>query len=271
MASLTWLDATTGDPALEPLWSFVSQQVSRLVDGRMEVRLHHIGLSTGGIRHPATRLLNDAAILAAATELDESTDALVLGCWGSPVQPVRSAVSVPVASLAEASVLAAASLACNAVVVTVAPSLAPVFTNDLAAYGLGSFHTTPVVSYVPESTHLDVVQAINDPSGLIDRFDTAAAGAVDAGADAVIVGCGYLAPLFSAHGYTHVRGSTNVPIWDCNRLAIEHVLELHRLHTVGIGPAPASYRRPEGTTAHTFAAALESLRGTITRSASLHT
>jgi len=267
LASLSWLDATTGDPGLEQLWSFMREQVSLVVDGRMEVRLHHVGLSTGGVRHAATRLLNDAAILAAATQVEDTSDAIVLGCWGSPVQRVRAAVGVPVASLPEASALAASTLARSAVVVTVAPALAPAFREDLVAYGARGFHQVPVVSYTPESTHLDLVHAIQDPSELIDRFDRAACSAAEVGADAIVVGCGYLAPVFSAHGYTHVRGRPDVPVWDCNRLAVEHALALHRLHISGVRPAPLSYDRPRGITAQTFEVALDSLRGSLPRAA----
>jgi Asp/Glu/hydantoin racemase len=257
--TLTWLDATTGDPQLEALWVFLRDQVRQLVSDRMEVELRHVGLSSGGVRHPATRLLNDAGLLAAASQVEASSDAIVLGCWGSPVQRIRSAVGIPVASLPEASALAAAALARRAVVVTVADSLTRVLTEDLADYGGSGLHSNPVVSYVPESTHGDIVRAIHDPSDLIDRFDAAAAAAVEAGADAIVVGCGYLAPIFTAHGYRHVRGRPDIPVWDCNRLAVEHALTLHRLHGTGVRPAPLTYGRPRGASGEAFDQAVNDL------------
>lgn len=246
MKTVTWLEATHGDPGLDDLWTFLADAVERLAEGRVRTRLQHTALNTGGIRTPANRLLSDAAILASGLDAQHSSDAIVIGCWGAPTGAVRSASKVPVSSLPDGSVRAMGSLAKRAVVITVAPSLVPIFTGDLQAMGASDFLADrPVRSYAPESTHLDVVRAIVDPSDLIDRFESAAEQAVRDGADVIVVGCGYLAPIFTHHGYTHVLAHPDVPIVDCNRLAFEHVLQLMRLDDAGITPTPRGYVRPD--------------------------
>jgi Asp/Glu/hydantoin racemase len=256
MKSVTWLEATDGDPALDDLWSFLADSVERLADGRVRTRLQHTAVNTGGIRTAANRLLSDAAILAAGLDAEPASDAIVIGCWGAPTDAVRTASQVPVSSLPDGSVRAIGSLAKRAVVITVAPSLVPIFTGDLHAMGATGFLADrPVRAYDPESTHLDVVRAILDPSDLIARFDRVAEQAVRDGADAIVVGCGYLAPVFTRHGYTHVLAHPDVPVIDCNRLAFEHVLQLMRLDDAGITPSPRGYVRPDEARREALAAA----------------
>ncbi|GAA3649772.1 aspartate/glutamate racemase family protein [Microbacterium marinilacus] len=254
--TVTWLEATVGDPALGELWDFLADQVALLADGRVRTRIRHVGVDAGGIRTPANRLLSDAAILATALDVQEQSDAIVIGCWGAPTEPVRAASTVPVTSLPDGASRAVGSLARRAVVVTVSPALVPIFRDDLTRLGPAGFLAErPVRSYDPESSHADVVRAIHDPEPLIERFDEVARAAVEDGADAVVVGCGYLAPLFTHHGYTSVGGHPDVPVLDCNRLAFSHALQLLDLAAAGIGPTARGYVRPSGARGVALAAA----------------
>lgn len=269
MPRLTWIEATHGDPALARLWTFLDEQVSALSAGRFETSIRHSPVATGGIRNPANRLLSDAAMMANAVAAAEESDVLVLGCWGSPTAAIRTAVDIPVSSLTDGSARAVGSLARRAVVITVAPTLAPIFDQDLTGIGAHGFAPERRVrAYSPESTHQDVLDAIDDPATLIDRFDRAAREAVNDGADSIVVGCGYLAPIFTAHGYTSVGGHPDVPVYDCNRLAFEHAVYMAELASSGTAPAPRSYAAPHGPAAEAFASAL-SLFAPPTRKAAL--
>ncbi|MGO3885478.1 MAG: aspartate/glutamate racemase family protein [Mycetocola sp.] len=245
--TLTWLEATPGDPAAAELWEFLADSVATLAGGRIGTRVQHTAVAAGGIRTPATRAMSDAVLVASAMTAQQQGDVLVFGCWGSPVRAARSAVGVPVTGLAEGSCAAIPSLASSAVVVTVAPTLCSPFEAEVRGYGAAGWQPQRAVrSYAPESTLAEVCQAIQDPGPLIDRFDLAAREAVADGADSVVVGCGYLAPIFTAHGYTAVRGHPDVPVLDCNRLAMEHALHLLALSDAGIGPSPLASPRPSG-------------------------
>jgi Asp/Glu/hydantoin racemase len=252
MKTLTWIEATHGDPRLAELWRFLRDEVESLARGRVRIEFVHVPLATGGIRTAANRLLNDAAVLAAAMGAVDRSDAVVIGCWGAPTGAVRSALNrterpLPVTSLPDASVRAVGSLARRAVLLTVSPTLIPIFADDLLGMGAtGSHESRPVRAYDPESTHDDVLAAIADPEPLIARFDAEAQRAVADGADAVVVGCGYLAPIFTRAGYTSVRGHPDVPVIDCGRLAMEHALMLLELQEAGVVAAPRAYASPRG-------------------------
>lgn len=211
---MVWVEATTGRPELDSLWRFLRGYLDRLGGDRVDVQMCHVARDAGGVRHPATRLLSDAVVLAAAREAAEQADVVVLGCWGAPTAAARALLDVPVAGLTEASVRIGATLATRPAVVTVAEGLRPTFAADLAALGVDA----PILWLDPASTHADVLDAVTDPAPLIDRFDRVARRAVDQGADAILVGCGYLGPLFSAYGYRAVSG-TQVPVLDCAAMA----------------------------------------------------
>ncbi|MBN9176633.1 MAG: hypothetical protein J0I43_04600 [Microbacterium sp.] len=264
MKTLVWLEATAGAPELAPLWEFLADRVDALAEGRVATRVVHAGIDAGGIRTAPNRLLSDAAVLARAVEVDagDAADALVIGCWGAPTSAVRAAVGIPATGLADANVRAVGSLARRAVVVTVAESLVPVFADEIDALGSAGFlMDRPVRAYAPESTHLDVLRAIEDPTDLISRFDATARRAVDDGADAIVVGCGYLAPIFAAHGYTAVSTAADVPILDCNRIALEHALHLRTLADAGIAPTARGYLRPVHARHRALASASHRLLG----------
>lgn len=256
MKTVTWLEATHGDPAFDDLWSFLADQVATIAGGRVRTRLQHTAVDTGGIRTAANRLMSDAAVLASALDAQDASDAIVIGCWGAPTDAVRTASTVPVSSLPDGSARAVGSLAKRAAIITVAPSLVPIFAGDLVGLGTAGFLAErPVRTYDPESTLCDVLRAVTDPTDLIGRFDAAAQRAVDDGADAIVVGCGYLAPIFTVHGYTHVEGQPDVPVLDCNRMAFEHVLQLMQLADAGIAPTPRGYVRPAGARGEALIAA----------------
>lgn len=243
--TLVWLDVTDGAAEFAPLWKFLSEYVAGLSAGRYRTVLRHSGRTCGGIRHPATRILQDAASLAAANRAAAEADVLVLGCWGSPTVAVRSILEIPVAALAEASILATRALAARAAVVTVAPSLVAPFAADCMQISGGrGLLSRPVWAYDPASSYADVVEALERPGALINRFDAVARDAVSAGADAIITGCGYLGPVFASHGYTAVRGAPDVPVLDCTRMGFEHANMLYRLASAGHGPSSRGYARP---------------------------
>lgn len=240
MKTVTWIEATHGASELASLWEFLEQEVRVLAGNRVRVIFRHLPFESGGIRSAPNRLLNDAAVLAAAIDAAEESDAVVIGCWGAPTSIVRSALNsdgcpVVVTSIPEASARAIGSLAKRAVVITVAQSLVPIFSEDLARMGASGFHRErPVRAYTPDSNHEDILNALNEPEALIARFDDEAQKAVEDGADAVVVGCGYLAPIFAKAGYTSVRGHPDVPVLDSARLAMEHARMLLELQAAGI-------------------------------------
>lgn len=256
---LTWLEATVGDPARAPLWSFLRRWLARRAGPGVETRLVHFPGNAGGVRHPATRLLTDAMALAAIEAAAPQADLVVLGCWGAPALTARALSSVPVTGLTEGSVRLGAALARRPAIVTVAEGLRATLEQDIDAMGLRGVLLDPPVWWLdPPSTPGDVDAALHDPEPLVARFDAVATRAADAGADAILNGCGYVGPILADAGYRHVHGRPDVPVYDCNELALTFGLALARLAGAGWKPSPRSFGPPPE-------AAHEALRGALGR------
>lgn len=246
---LAWVNSSPNDPDLEPLWALVHHQVQEQAGNRARVELLHLDRGFGGVRSLPNRLMTDASMLSLALQNADRFDALCLGCWAVPTAAVRAAVAVPVTGLPEAAAHLVATIARAAAVVTVAPSLVPIFQRDLDLLGRHGFLASgAMTSWEPETSAADLLHAIDDPSTLIDRFETAASRAVDLGADAVIVGCAYVSAIFAAHGYRRLLRRDRIAVLDCNAMAIEHILMLARLHASGVMPdvSPLTLRQQAG-------------------------
>jgi len=234
---VTWLEATEGHDEMAGLWDFLRSYLDGVAGDRATVTLRHLPTATPGARHPAARLLSDAVALAQAQQAAADADVLVYGCWAAPVAEARALVDVPVTGLTEASVRLGATLATRPAVVTVSEGLRHGFERDFAALGAPDL---PLWWLEPASSHEDVLVAVEEPAALVDRFDRVARRAADAGADAILVGCGYLGPLFTVHGYRHVGGRPDVPVLDCCVLAFEFAALLADLGARGVRPSRRS-------------------------------
>ena len=155
-----------------------------------------------------------------------------------PVHEARSLLSVPVTGISEASIVLGNVLARRPAIVTVAEGLSAGLERDIRSFGLWGRGTQQQVWWLdPPSTHEDVVAAIEDPAPLIARFDAVARTAVAAGADAILTGCGYFGPIFTMHGYSHVSGRPDVPVYDCTALGMEFGRLLYRLQDARVQPS----------------------------------
>lgn len=254
---LLWLEATEGRAELAGLWSFLRRYLTDLAGDRVSVELRHLPGGAGGVRHPATRLLQDAVALSAAAQAADDADLVVFGCWAAPVLEARALLGIPVTGLAEGSVRLGSLLATRPAVVTVAEGLRPGFDRDLATFGAAG---AGLWWLDPASTHEDVLEAVERPGALVDRFDRVARRAVDAGADAVLVGCGYLGPLFTVHGYRHVGGHPDVPVLDCCLLGFQLGTTLLDLRRAGVEPSARAFPQVPPASRQPLAAAMERLR-----------
>lgn len=234
---VTWLEATEGRDALAGLWGLLRSYLDHIAGDRATVTLRHLPTAAPGARHPAARLLSDAVALGQAQQAAAGADVLVYGCWAAPVAEARALVDVPVTGLTEASVRLGATLAARPAVVTVSEGLRHGLERDFAALGAPDL---PLWWLEPASSHDDVLVAVDEPAALIDRFDRVARRAADAGADAILVGCGYLGPLFTVHGYRHVGGRPDVGVLDCCLLAFEFANLLADLAVRGVRPSRRS-------------------------------
>jgi allantoin racemase len=259
---LIWLEATDGKPELNDLWSFLRRYLNETAGANFSVELRHFPAGAGGVRHPSTRLANDGIALAAAESAAAEADLLVFGCWASPTIEARALVDVPVTGLTEASVRLGPIFAFRPAIVTVAEGLRMSYERDIAQFGATNSLLDPPVWWLdPQSTHEDVLEAVDSPGSVIDRFDVVAHRAVDAGADAILVGCGYFGPLFTVHGYTHVSGRPDVPVLDCCLLAYQLGSTLLDMHRRGVDPSERAYPTVPPASVEPLRSALARVRG----------
>ncbi|WP_028924140.1 aspartate/glutamate racemase family protein [Pseudonocardia acaciae] len=242
LPKLTWIEGSAGDPDLAPLWTLIRDYVAGLADGAFELNFTHLPAEAGGVRHPATRLLQDSIMLTAAADAAADADVVILGCWASPIIEARALLDTPVTGLAEGSARIGAAFGSRLAVVTVAEGLRPGFERDLALFVAPDNLLAPPVWWLdPQCRPDDLLTAVDSPGHLIDRFDAVATRAADAGADAILTGCGSVGALLAVHGYRHPRTRPDVPVLDCDASTYHLARTLHDLHRAGSHPSRTAY------------------------------
>ncbi|MGE0388084.1 MAG: aspartate/glutamate racemase family protein [Gammaproteobacteria bacterium] len=142
----------------------------------------------------------------------EGFDAVAIASYNDPfIHEARSVVDIPVASMAESSLLTACALARRIALVTLTPE------NVIRLRELVERHAlTPrvagVYSLEPRTNEAELMQAFAAPEALIANFAHAARRAIDDGAEIVIPAEGVLNEVLFAHRCTRVQ---DVPVLDC--------------------------------------------------------
>lgn len=244
---ILWNEATTGSPALDPLWQLLRDYFPTVARPDTEVVMRHLPVSGNYVRSLYTELLNNRAIVEnAITAAEEGFDAVVLGCWADPLWEVRAELNIPVMSISEASLLLALTLGARLAVITVAPGVVPTIEMDLRLYGLESRAINrPVRSLDPPSDGSMLLESVTNPHArFIPNFERVARQCIADGAEVIVVGCGYYGPILSVHGYNEIPG-TGVPVVDCSAAGLkvaETQVDLYK--SIGLRKSTALYFKP---------------------------
>lgn len=259
---LIWVEGTEARPGLNELWRFLDTYLKEQAKDEFEVRFVAFPRPAGGVRQLAPRLFSEAlGLVAAQAAVEAGADLVIYNDWAMPIHAARAHLEVPVTGVSEASALLGSALAQRPAIVTVAEGLRWGFERDMREFGVAANLAHPPVWWLdPQSTHEDVQRAVSEPDALIARFDKVAQRAVAAGADAILVGCGYLGPTLSHAGYTRVTGHPDVPVYDCTQLAFELGVTLYRLHRAGIRPSRIGFAQPSESNGKAVADLVELLR-----------
>ncbi len=207
-----------------------------------------------GARYIATRaaaaIAAHAALDALAEYLQGATppDAVLLACFGDPgLAALREVSPVPVAGMAEASLLAAAALGGRIGVLTGGARWVPMLAEYAAAIGLGS---RTIIRAVPQTG----AEIAADPEGAVAGLAEEAAALVALGAEVVILGGAGLAGLTG-----RIAPRVPVPVLDSLACGIAQALMLARL---GLTEARAgSYAAPRASPVTGLGAALSRTLG----------
>lgn len=245
---ILWDEATSGLPAMDPVWQLLQKYFTRVARPDSELVLRHAAVSGNYVRSLHTELLNNPAVVETAIHGEQDGfDAVVLGCWADPLWEAREAVNIPVIGIGEASMLLACSLGYKFAVITVAPGVIPTIELDLRMYGLQdrAIHR-PVRSLDPASDIELLLESVTDPhKRLIPNFERVARQCIEDGAEVIIVGCGYYGPILSMHGYNEIPGS-GVPVLDCSAAGLKMAEAMADLRkSIGLNKSTTLFfRRP---------------------------
>ncbi len=172
--------------------------------GRMPAEVH---------RYPYAKLVLQSEVIEFGMQAErEGFDAFIIGSFSEPfLAETRSVLDIPVVSLAEASLLAACSLAEQFALISLAPAYARRLRGVVRRHGLES-RLSGVLALKTACDEADVDAAFASPDALIDDFTSVARDAVEAGADVVIPAEGLLSEVLHLQ---RVRTIESATVLDC--------------------------------------------------------
>lgn len=161
-------------------------------------------------------------------------DAFLMGSFVAPMlREARSAVDIPIASMAESVILTAHSLSRRIGLVCISDAQVATATDLLESVGLMG-RIAAVRSIDTPATEDVVAQALGTTTGaggeLEESFVRACTSVVSAGADLVVPAEGILSEVVRTRRIRSVGGA---PVLDCVEVSIAHVVMLARLFRSG--------------------------------------
>lgn len=252
MTRILWQNNTTlfpGDQqAFARVWDVLQAYFKRIGRPDTEVTLQHLDRSTNFVRCRYGDYVNSREVVERLIAADgQGYDAAVIGCMtDSGLYEAREAVSLPITAVAEAPMLMSLALGYRFAIVTVDQAIVPNMEKLVRLYGLESRSINrPVRAVDPPLYRQDYLEAIDDPEKTaIPRFEKVARECIRDGAEVVIIGCGYLGPILSSHGYREISGTGALaldPAAPALKLA-ESLADLRR--SMGIEKSRAGYFKP---------------------------
>jgi Asp/Glu/hydantoin racemase len=190
------------------------------------------------IRHNYMQYLHGQQFVLGGIAAEEAGfDAYAIMSIPEPaLRETRSIVDIPVVGYGESAMLLARMLGERMGALIFIEGMIPVIAENAARVGLaGKFGGARFVGF----TFDDVLKAYEEPSGLLERFHTAARAMIKDGVDVIIPGEAPLCALLMKHGVNRVD---NVPIVDALGATIkmaETMVDLRR--TSGLAPARGGY------------------------------
>lgn len=193
-----------------------------------------------GFFYPAIDLLNAQAMLQASVRAPEDGfDAIMITCYGDPMlDQIRSLVDIPVMSIGEATLHAAAMMGKKFGLVTISEANIYESHHTIAKYGLSEYCAGIVAT--PEKPE-EQPAALADAHHAIESFREAARKLISQGAEILIPGCGLMSPALRLapgcekeypNGVTEIDG---VPVMDVMSVTLKMTEMMAQLRRAGSG------------------------------------
>lgn len=206
-----------------------------------EITVRETSSGPASVESAVEEYLAVPGLLEAAPELEaEGFDAIIIGCYGDPgLAAARELVDIPVIGPGQASAHAAAQLGERFGILTVVGEVVPSIRRQMRGYGLESLLADVRAVDVP------VLELRDRFAEVLDTLEEEARRAVDAGADALVLGCMTMGFLDAAHELQERVGIPVVnPVLAALRSA-ESTVALGLTHSRRAYPAP---RKPTAST-----------------------
>ncbi|HEU4997917.1 MAG TPA: aspartate/glutamate racemase family protein [Lapillicoccus sp.] len=186
--------------------------------------------------HPlAYHVLLDQVVGLAIRAEREGFDVMALGSFSEPhLRVIRSAVDIPVVSLAESTLLTGCQVARRVGIVTVTPHIRWMIEHLVDGHRLGD-RVAGIRVLEPAFSEDDLARAQEDPTQLVEAFTTAARDVIENDfADVVIPAEGILSQMLADLG---VRQLDGVSVMDCSAVTLTHAEMMGTLRrATGLGP-----------------------------------
>ncbi|MBM9468763.1 aspartate/glutamate racemase family protein [Nakamurella leprariae] len=211
------------------------RRASSLLRPGTEVDVHGAEPGTYGELPPASvsnhplayHVLLDQVVGNAIRAEREGCDVMVLGSYSEPhLRVIRSAVDIPVVSLAETTLLTGCQLARRIGLVTVTAGIAWMIDHIVDNHSLRD-RTVPVQVTDPEVLEDDLVAALDEPDRIIELFVAAARRAIAQFADVIIPAEGIFSQLLADRGIREIDG---VSVMDCVAVTLLEAEKMALLH-----------------------------------------
>jgi allantoin racemase len=221
----------------------------RVLEPRQAIEVH--GLPKGAYRgrSPTAALSNAFAhhrildpVLDNAVRAERlGFDAFIVGSYSEPfLRELRSAVDIPVVSIAEATFLVACSIGRLAAPISNDPGIATLVRQSVQMHGLAQRIQSPR-SITPPLDELQLAEAFADPLPLIRSFTETARAAILEHADVIIPAEGVLSELLYDNQVTVID---SVPVMDSFGVTWAYAAMLVALRTTsGLSVSRSGYYR----------------------------
>ena len=221
-------------------------QFARVAMPGTDVTLHGVpegtwgGLANSDVMHVPYvyhRILSEALFAQARRAEAEGYDAFILGSFTEPwLRELRSAIDIPIVSLAEAAVHVGCSVAHKIGLVTMNRENEWFQTINMAARHIDR-RICGIYVVTPEMTEREIDRIFVDPDSYLERFTETARRAVAEQADAIIPSEGLVATVVATNGLREIDGATVV---DAVGTAVAYAEMMARLHQMtGLKPGRA--------------------------------
>ncbi len=194
----------------------ISDTALRLFGGSVEINVEGIEKSAyfghvpGEVfKYPLLKsLLQRRSVEAALAAEREGYDAFIVGSFSEPfLRETRSAVNIPVVSLAESALTTAWSLTERFALITLSPAYARRLDDLAHRHGLQS-RLGGAYGLDPSYTERDATAALDDPAELLGKFERTIRKATADGADLIIPAEGIVNQIVAESGLNELDGAT---------------------------------------------------------------